>query len=491
MLRMLQKPKDLFVGRGSPNSSFRDVLLLVGGTTIAQCINILIAPVLSRLYLPPDFATLAIYTSILGIMCGFSNLAYHIAIPLPEDDDVSKHLLFLCIFLQSVMSFFLLLATFFLSFEFFDRWGWGILYKFRILVPLGFWGAGVYTAVSNYVLRQRGYKALSRTRVIQKLLGAAVSVVGGLFNLKSLALILGQLLSLSAGSLQLLKLSINKKEIFSVSFPKIIEVMRRYKNFPLYQNWGSVIDTLNSHLPSLLLISFYSPEIVGLYAFSMRILQIPLSFVGSAIGQVFFQRGSVAFHEKRLGELTEQYAFLLLSLATFPFLFFSIVSPGFFGFLFGDIWREAGTIASFLCFFLWAQFISSTISSVLYITERLALSVAIPAVLLFITLIVFALCENATHSVFFIAYSMGKGIVYLVYLFVVIRIAGASVKRVGLSLLKEVVFALTLAFPMFFLVGGNVTLLITISVFVVVIWLIRFVKTLRLLRNSDRTERWK
>lgn len=482
MLRM-QKSKELFVGRDSPNSSFRDVLLLVGGTTIAQCINILIAPVLSRLYLPPDFATLAIYTSILGILCGFSNLAYHIAIPLPEDDDVSKHLLFLCIFLQSVMSFFLLLATVILSFDFFDRWGWGALYRFRIFVPLGFWGAGVYTAVSNYVLRQREYKALSRTRVIQKLLGAAVSVVGGLFELKSLALILGQLLSLSAGTLQLLKPFVNKKDIFSISFSKIIKVMRRYKNFPLYQNWGNVIDTLNGHLPSLLLVAFYSSEIVGLYAFSMRILQLPLSFVGSAIGQVFFQRGSVAFREERLGELAEQYVFFLFSLATFPFLFFSIVAPDFFGFLFGDIWREAGTIASFLCFFLWAQFISSTISSVLYITERLALSVAIPAGLLFITLIVFALCGKAPPSVFFTAYSIGRGIVYLFYLFIVIRIAGASLKKVGLGLLKEVVFALTLAFPMFFLVGGNLILLITISVFVVIIWSIRFVKTLRLLRN--------
>lgn len=488
MLRM-QKSKELFVGRDSPNSSFRDVLLLVGGTTIAQGINLFTAPVLSRLYLPVDFANLAIYTSLLGILCGFSNLAYHIAIPLPEDDDASKHLLFLCIFIQSLLSFFLMIATVILGFDFFNHWGWGNLYRFRILVPLGFWGAGVYTSVSNYVLRQRGYKALSRTRVNQKLLGAAVSIVGGLFNLKSLALIMGQFLSLSAGSLQLLKLYINKKEIFSISFSKIIEVMRRYKKFPLYQNWGSVIDTLNSHLPSLVLISFYSPEIVGLYAFSMRILQLPLSFVGSAVGQVFFQRGSVAFREERLGELTEQYAFFLFSLATFPFLFFSIVAPGFFGFLFGDIWREAGTIASFLCFFLWAQFISSTISSVLYITENLVLSVAIPAGLLLITLTVFALCGKASPSIFFTAYSMGKGIVYLVYLFVVIRIAGASVKRVGLSLVKEVVFALTLAFPMFFLVGGNVTLLITISVFVVFIWSIKLVKTLRLLRNPDRLER--
>lgn len=461
-----------------PGSSFRDILLLIGGTSIAQCISIIIAPVLSRIYVPEDFANLALYMSILGILCGFSNLAYHLAIPLPEDDYVSRQLLFLCFFLQTVMALLLILVVAFLRFEFFYPRGWESLYRYRLLIPLGFWGSGVYLALFNYTLRQRRFKTLSQTSITQKLWGSSVSVIGGLLGLRPLSLLVGQMLALSAGSLRLFKDLIKDSHFFSVSYAEIVKSMVRYKNFPLYQNWGSLIDTLNANLPALLLMKFYSPETVGLYAFSLRILQFPLSFVGSAVANVFFQRGSVAFRENKLGILTEHYSCLLIVLSTFPFLFFGFVAPDLFEFFFGGIWREAGVIASILCFFLWAQFISSTVSSVLFIREKLALSVSIPAGLFIVTLIIFTLFGHERHFIFFVIYSIGKGAVYLIYLFIVLKIAGSSIGKVGSRLLKEVGLAIMLASPFFLLneiKGMGLLIMIACSLF---IWAMRVAKML-------------
>jgi len=81
-------------------TAFSNVLFLAGGTAAAQAINIIVAPVLSRLYSPSDFGTLALYSAFLGILCGFTGLSYYLAIPLPENENDAKRCViyaYLCI----------------------------------------------------------------------------------------------------------------------------------------------------------------------------------------------------------------------------------------------------------------------------------------------------------------------------------------------------------------------------------------------------------
>ena len=68
-----------------------DVLKLVSGTTIAQLVGILITPVLTRLYAPEAFGTLALFTSITSILGVIACMRYELAIMLPEsDEEVAK-----------------------------------------------------------------------------------------------------------------------------------------------------------------------------------------------------------------------------------------------------------------------------------------------------------------------------------------------------------------------------------------------------------------
>lgn len=60
--------------------------VLVGGTTGAQLLAVLAAPLLTRLYTPEDFGLLAVYASLLGLIAVIASLRYELAIPLPTDD---------------------------------------------------------------------------------------------------------------------------------------------------------------------------------------------------------------------------------------------------------------------------------------------------------------------------------------------------------------------------------------------------------------------
>lgn len=454
------------------NSVLSNVLLLAGGTAISQAVYVFVAPILSRLYTPTDFATLAVYISFLGILCGFSNLAYHIAIPISKEESSAKSLLILCILIQLFLTAFLIACLFFIDYDFFLRMGWESLYEFRWYIPVGFLGTGLYTAVSYYFLRLKRFKDLSRTKILQKIMGASISVLGGGFGFRPSSLIIGHVVSLSGGVISLFRRSISMNDFFYTKILSLHQVAYRYRKFPLYQSWGSVIDTLNGHLPTLLMVSYFSSTVVGWYAFSMQVLQLPLNFIGTAIGQVFFQRGSVAYHDGKLGELTERFSIVLILIATYPFLLFGVLAPDFFAFVFGDTWREAGMISRYLCFFLWAQFIASTISSVLFITEKLRLSVAIPAILLFSSLMVLYLFKNTTYYVFFEALSITKGIVYILYLFAVILAARASVTKIFKVLVREIIVASCLVAPIFFVLGKNVHIVFLFGIILTSFWLL-------------------
>ena len=63
-----------------------DVLKLVSGTTAAQVLSVLVTPLLSRLYGPDAFGTLALFMSVTSILGVIACMRYELAIMLPDND---------------------------------------------------------------------------------------------------------------------------------------------------------------------------------------------------------------------------------------------------------------------------------------------------------------------------------------------------------------------------------------------------------------------
>ena len=83
----------------------KSVITLVTGTTIAQVIPFLVAPVLTRLYLPEDFGLLALFLSVAGFLSIISTLQYESAILLPKDEIDAINLVALCLIITLLVTF--------------------------------------------------------------------------------------------------------------------------------------------------------------------------------------------------------------------------------------------------------------------------------------------------------------------------------------------------------------------------------------------------
>lgn len=90
---MIDKFRAALTSKLPPGSFIRNVVTLMTGTTFAQALMILVAPILTRLYSPEDFGVYALYISILGIIAVVACWCYEFAIVLPENDEDAANIL--------------------------------------------------------------------------------------------------------------------------------------------------------------------------------------------------------------------------------------------------------------------------------------------------------------------------------------------------------------------------------------------------------------
>ena len=155
----------------------------------------------------------------------------------------------------------------------------------------------------------------------------------------------------------------------SVSLSNMKRQIKRYWKFPLIYSWSELLNSTSGFLPAFLLSAFFSSRIVGFYSLGYQILNLPLSFIGSSIGQVFFQRAAVAKHEGTLHSLVEDVVSMLMSISFVPFAVLMAAEGTLFSVVFGAEWYEAGVFAQILALWMLIVFFTNPISTMVSVLE--------------------------------------------------------------------------------------------------------------------------
>jgi O-antigen/teichoic acid export membrane protein len=156
----------------------------------------------------------------------------------------------------------------------------------------------------------------------------------------------------------------------SLNWKKMHEGLKKYRKFALVDSWSALMNSISWQLPAFLLAAFFSPAIVGFYSLGFRLLQMPMSLIGSSISQVFYQRASRASTEGTLSTLAENVFRMLVIIGMFPILVLTIVGSDIFTVVFGRAWAEAGVYTQILGFWAFVWFISSPLSGVYLVVEE-------------------------------------------------------------------------------------------------------------------------
>lgn len=320
---------------------------LIGGTALAQVFTFAISPILTRLYTPESFGVLGVILAASSIIAVFAHLRLNLAIAKSKNINeaiiILKTSMFFSILVCLLSSIFLLISNIIFnnSYTF-------IIVAFVFLVSL----ANVLIDIFNYWQSYRGKHNLSaRNAVVRSFSTGITQIVLGLFN--NFGLVFGVIVGSAVSLFLFLKEFLNTKNMLIVSLNKkrILFVLRKYKEFPLYSMPQGLIASSSLNSVPIILGSKFGVAVAGQYWLAYRILLAPIALIGGAYRQALHPIYSkIAINDKI--KMTRRHTiFFLLLFFPFTILVF-LFSELLFISVFGLEWRVAGEFAAWLilCF---------------------------------------------------------------------------------------------------------------------------------------------
>ncbi len=326
------------------NSLFKNAVKLSSSNVLLYFLPLVVTPILSRIYLPETFGSWGIFSSTTVIITVFLLGCYEYVIVKASQSEI-KDVIHLCLLLGGAIII-ILFAGFnageYSGIEFFINYpSKNLLFIYLII------SAGIVIC-QNYSNRKELYTLLATSYLILGLSQAFFRILFGLIKIPLNGLILGTVVAQGVGLLYMtIKLFKYSKPLFgNICFYSIKLIAYKYKNFPIYDAPASLFSFGAFNLPIIILSIYFSRTEIGCFSMIIQLLLMPMSFIGSAIGKVFYQQIAEVnndpdiIHRKALS-----IAKLLTYLALLPALFILLGGDKIIVLFLGEKWHTAGMMA--------------------------------------------------------------------------------------------------------------------------------------------------
>lgn len=356
------------------NNLIKGFLMISGGTAFIQIMNILFAPIITRIYSPDDYGILTLYTSMMAILIVFGSFYYESAIPIADTEEKAINVVALCF---SILIFVvLILGMMLIAFgePLLNLMNAEGLQRYRLLIPIGVLLTGLHNIFRKWTLRYKDFKSIFNSKLSQSITGNFVKISFGLLNFGSVGLILGNISNQSVGA-SVLSLSLLKSKKHLLKKIRVTEMYwcaKRYVNFFVFSLPNAIVLSFSLQMPVLFLTSVYGSEVVGLYGLANSIIKLPFALIGNSVGEVFYSEAAYIGKKnpERLISLSNKLLKKLILVGAAPLILLSFFGPQLFSIVFGQSWYEAGIYARMLSLGVFANLIFHPISRVYGVFER-------------------------------------------------------------------------------------------------------------------------
>lgn len=460
-----------------------NVLKLVSGSVTAQVLSILLIPIITRIYNPDDFGIFQLFMSISGILVIVSTFSYQLAIMLPKTEEDAANVASVCTVLVTFISLLTGIVVLLIPGNIdhiFNAPGiskYLPLLQYLPLLPLIIFLNGMFFVQNYWLSRKTRFGVIAGSRVSNTLTSKAFQIGFAKLSVTPFGLIGGFIAGYAFADLVMLKGIKKDIQAFKkVSIKRMKEVAIQYKNFPLFSSWSSIANTISPQVPAFLLAYFYSTSVVGHFSLANQVVNLPMGIVGSAIGQVFFQKVNEVKNGNGEGDMKtivgEVYK-KLISIGLFPMILLMILGEQIFVFAFGEDWGISGTYVRILVPWIFLVFLSSPISTLYNVFEKQTVWLTFSIILLVSRIV--ALVVGGTYGTpeFALALYSFTGIVFWLwnnaYL---LGLAGISRKESVGILAKYATIGLAASIPLILLemISSSFYVIIFATVIVTVIY---------------------
>ncbi|WP_333710546.1 lipopolysaccharide biosynthesis protein [Malikia spinosa] len=432
------------IDRHLPKNSFaRNVGVLSGGTALTQAVGVLTLPLITRLYTPADFSTLAIFTSIVSIASVAICLRLEIAIPMPEKDEDAANLLALALAFCTILSTLAAVLSWLFGNALSSAINHPNLEQYALMMPLGIWLSGIYTTIQFWFTRKKRFPAIVKTRISQTF-GSVITQLGfGLTGISgATGLIIGQIISLSAGILGLIRFAWRNDESAknSIRFSEMKRVLKAYQSYPKYSTFEALANIAAIQAPIIIIGAFSLGPEAGYLLLAMKAASIPMGLIGGAISQVYLSQAPLEYREGKLADFTLNIIKNIIKIGAGPIIFIGIASPIVMPLIFGNEWKRAGIMIAWMTPWFVTQLIVSPISMALHVTRHQSLAMANQffSLILRVGLTLFAAIFY--KDLIFEYYATSSFIAYIAYFSVIVYAVKIKFRTLIIQTRKQIIY---------------------------------------------------
>ncbi|CAG2141842.1 hypothetical protein LMG26411_02128 [Cupriavidus numazuensis] len=429
--------------------------MLIGGSAGAQLLTLAVSPILTRLYDPHDFGTLAVFTAMLVCVSVLACLRYELAIALPASDAEAENVVALSVVCLTVTSLLCTLVILCFGDEIADVLNWEHASGYIWLLPVGIFAAGIFAVTEKWMVRSHHFSRLAKTKLLQSATSNGIQLGGYSFGV--LSLIAGAIVGQSLGAGQYIVREIRQRG-GGVSWAGIAAVASRYRNFPLFSTWGVMFNVAGVQLVPLVFSALFGTIVVGYFAFALRLVQGPTTLIGAALCNVFIAHAPAALREGRLAAVVEEMRRKLAVVGIPALVLLTVSGPDLFAAVFGEKWRQAGVYARWMAPWIYLQFQVSPISPLAQILEAQKMELAANFITFSMRAVTLAVCYvwSVPGNTSVQAFCVVSAVAYLAMLTLFMSRVGVGLPAMLMHDIRKILLFLLCAAPALYLFDGSV-----------------------------------
>ncbi|UBZ15858.1 lipopolysaccharide biosynthesis protein [Flagellimonas marinaquae] len=347
----------------------KDIFVLSAGILVAQIIPLALQPFLKRTFTPEEFGTYDVFLKTFSILVALSCLKYENAILLPKKDSDSKHVVFLCLVISSLVFVVITILIILFKDYIFSRFE-GLTLATLLLLPISVLSYTVFNIFNMYLIRRRKFMLSSTSKVSRRISEGFVQLILGLGSVPN-----GLLFGDVVGNVVQAVFTFWKVRVLSplkfISWNKIKKVFFEYRELPIYTLTPNILNTFVLGSLTFLVLSKFDKAEVGYLEFTQKILSIPSVFISIAISQVVFQRVSQLINKReKILPLIIPVVFFLTLVSIVFILTIEFYGIEIFTLVGGEDWQNSGEYAQILVYSSATMLIFSPLGKILIALKK-------------------------------------------------------------------------------------------------------------------------
>ncbi len=356
-------------------SFVRNLFKLSSGKAVIFLIGFFATPIISRVFTPEAYGVFAIYNVIIVNASVFISLQLYNSFVIIQDENEFRLLArtthTLILFGSCLLGLILLL---------FDKYLFG---RVEINEIIGIWylfAIGVYfhsmrSFFGLWHVREKSFNQANFLTILEALgIKGSVIGIGTLLSALPKGLVFGEIIGRFLNFILQFSFFGRKKANYLlpvISVKSIKQVLRKYRDYPLYVTPSIFLDQLGASLIILFISFLYSPESVGSFSMARNLLMIPVVLIAYAAQPVLMQKISEnKQNEKPNSLILDRFISFTFLITCIPVIAFVLLGKILVLIFLGPDWETSAAILSWISALLPFEILFVSLNGVLIGLEK-------------------------------------------------------------------------------------------------------------------------